>query len=112
MPDQSGLAALPVLLPQFWNTEQVISSATEDEQPIDVAQSAQFDFSQATDPLQPAEGLFDQPPLAQTDSVTLMPGRPPVNRAAPVLVVLNNVRRGVQLPHSCYHPGPGGRAGW
>lgn len=74
-----------------------MSGATEDEQPVDLFESAQFYLSQRVGLLQPSDALLDQPSPAQADSVPSVPCRPAIQSAFATVFVLGDVWRDVQL---------------
>lgn len=51
-----------------------MGGATEDEDPVDLCQTSQLYLSKWAGLLQPAEGLLDQPPAAEADRITSVPG--------------------------------------
>src|SRR5713226_9666907 len=58
---------------QFRQPHQVVCGATEDEQPVDLVQSAQLHLADRAGLLEPSKSLFDQPSAAQADGVAGMP---------------------------------------
>ena len=73
-------------------------SATEDEQPVHLFQSAQLDLPKRTSLLQPPKAFFDEPAAAQTDRIAGLPRGSAIQVAAAALVVLRDMGRHVQLP--------------
>jgi hypothetical protein len=92
--------ALPVAQGnQFRQPHEVVGCATEDEQSIDLVQSAQLHLADRTGLLEPSKSLFDQPSAAHADGVAGMPrGSAAEVRAAPLLV-LRHMRGDVQGTH-------------
>ena len=70
--------------------------ATEDEQPVDVVQSAQLHLADRTGLLKPSKSLFDQPSAAQADGVAGMPRGSAVEVRAASLLVPGHMRGDVQ----------------
>ncbi len=58
---------------QFRQPHEVVGGAAEDEQPIDLVQSAQLHLADRAGLLEPSKSLFDQPSAAQADGVAGMP---------------------------------------
>jgi RNA-directed DNA polymerase len=58
---------------------EVVSGATEDEDPVHLVQTAQLHLAYGTGLLQPSEALLDQPSPTQADRITGMPGGPAVH---------------------------------
>jgi len=81
---------------QSRQAKQIMCSATEDEQPVHLLQSAQFYLSQRAGLLQPSEALFDQPATAQADGIACVSRGAAIQIAASSLFVLCNVRRYIQ----------------
>src|ERR1700677_329090 len=73
---------------QFRQAHEVVGCAAEDEQPVDVVQSAQLHLADRTGLFEPSESLFDQPSTAQTDGVAGMPRGSAVKVGAASLLVL------------------------
>src|SRR5258707_12535203 len=94
-------ALLPDALPrslgdQFLKPREVVSGAAEDEQPIDLVQSAQLYLADRAGLLEPSNSLFDQPSAAQADGVAGMPRGSAVEVRAAPLLVLGHMRGDVQ----------------
>src|ERR1700736_2970041 len=71
---------------QFRQPHEVVGGAAEDEQPIDLVQSAQLHLADRAGLLEPSKSLFDQPSAAQADGVAGMPRGSAVEvRSAPRL---------------------------
>jgi hypothetical protein len=58
-------ALLRSLGDQFRQPHEVVSGATEDEQPSDLVKSAQLHLADRSGLLEPSKSLFDQPSAAQ-----------------------------------------------
>src|SRR5450755_3290746 len=87
---------------EFWNPDQVVCCATEDEQPVHFLQPSQLDLPQWPGLLQPPKALFDQPTAAQTDGIAWLPRGSAVQVAAAVLVVPGDVRGHIQFPYGAH----------
>ena len=74
-----------------------MGGATEDEQPVDLVQSAQLHLAHWTGLLEPSESLFDQPAAVQADGVAGMPRGSAAEVGAASLLVLRHMRGDVQL---------------
>src|SRR3982074_3771991 len=73
---------------QFRQPHEVVGGAAEDEQPIDLVQSAQLHLADRAGLLEPSKSLFDQPSAAQADGVAGMARGSAVEvRAAPPRVL-------------------------
>lgn len=81
---------------QFRQSHQVVGCATEDEQPIDLVQSAQLHLADRAGLLEPSKSLFDQPSPAQADGVAWMPCGSAIEVRAASLLVLRDMRGDVQ----------------
>ena len=64
----------------------------EDESRVGVGQSSQLYPGERAGPLEPAEGLLNQPSLAKRDRVASMPCGSPIEVGAACLSALLNVR--------------------
>ena len=68
----------------------------EDESRVGVGQSSQLYPGERAGPLEPAEGLLNQPSLAKRDRVASMPCGSPIEVGAAFLFALLNVRCDIQ----------------
>ena len=89
-------ALLRSLGDQFRQPHEVVGGATEDEQPIDLVQSAQLHLAYRTGLFEPSKSFFDQPSAAQADGVAGMPRGSAVEVRAAPLLVLGHMRGDVQ----------------
>src|ERR1035437_484573 len=89
-------ALLRSLGDQFRQPHQVVGCATEDEQPIDLVQSAQLHLADRAGLLEPSKSFFDQPSAAQADGVAGMPRGSTVEVGAASLLVPGHMRGDVQ----------------
>ena len=86
------------LCQQLRQANAVERGACEDEEPIDVGQTTQFDFADPRDGFQPAERRFDPRPRMLTHRIAHVSCRPAVDRAtARTREILRYVRGGPQL---------------
>ncbi len=75
---------------ELWQAQQVVCSAAEDEEPVDLGQTSPLHLGDGTGLLQPAEGLLDQPAAAQADRVSGVPGGSAIEvRTASFFVLLH-----------------------
>src|ERR1700681_3030858 len=81
---------------QFRQPHEVVGCATEDEQPIDLVQSAQLHLADRAGLLEPSKSLFDQPSAAQAEGVAGMPRGSAVEVRAAALLVLCPMRGNAQ----------------
>jgi hypothetical protein len=81
---------------QFGQPHEVVGGAAEDEQPVNLVQSAQLHLADRAGLLEPSKSLFDQPSAAQADGVAGMPRGSAVEVRAAPLLVLGHMRGDVQ----------------
>src|SRR5581483_9415082 len=83
-------------------TPKIESRGSQHKQPVHPGESAQLDFPDPGNGFHPSEGALNQRPFRLADGVTFVAGGASVDRAAPAMVVLRNMRAHVHFAQSLY----------